>query len=73
MAKTTAESKSSIPFANQRDERKFLKSSTRSTSLSGTKDFGKLRTAEADKIRCGRRYFAALDVDFSVVMGASEI
>ena len=39
----------------------------------GTKDFEKLRNAEADKIRCGRRHFEALAVDFSVVTSASEI
>jgi type III restriction enzyme len=39
----------------------------------GTKDFEKLRNAEADKLRCGRRHFEALDVDFSVVTAASEI
>ena len=39
----------------------------------GTKDFEKLRNAEADKLRCGRRHFEALDVNFSVVTAASEI
>lgn len=39
----------------------------------GTKDFEKLRNAEADKIRCGRRHFEALAVDFNVVTSASEI
>jgi type III restriction enzyme len=39
----------------------------------GTKDFEKLRNAEADKIRCGRRHFEALDFDFSVVTSVSEV
>ncbi len=39
----------------------------------GTKDFEKLRNSEAEKIRCGRRHFEALSVDFSVVTSASEI
>ncbi|MEQ1653132.1 MAG: DEAD/DEAH box helicase family protein [Hyphomicrobium sp.] len=39
----------------------------------GTKDFEKLRTMEADKIKCGRRHFEALDVPFSVVTKASEV
>jgi len=33
----------------------------------------KLRNSEADNIRCGRRHFEALAVDFEVVTGASEI
>jgi type III restriction enzyme len=39
----------------------------------GTKDFEKLRNSEADKIRCGRKHFEALDVDFAVAVSASEI
>ena len=39
----------------------------------GTKDFEKLRNSEADKIRCGRKHFEALDVDFAVVVGANEV
>ena len=38
-----------------------------------TKDFLKLRTAEADKVRCGGRHFAAIDVSFSVVTSADEV
>lgn len=38
-----------------------------------TKDFLKLRSSEADKVRCGARHFEALDVDFAVVIGADEI
>lgn len=43
------------------------------TSLYHAKDFEKLRNSEADKIRCGRRHFEALAVDFNVVTSASEI
>lgn len=39
----------------------------------GTKDFEKLRNAEADKIRCGRKHFEALNVDFDVVTKAGEV
>lgn len=39
----------------------------------GTKDFEKLRNIEAEKIRCGRKHFESLDVDFAVVTSASEV
>ena len=39
----------------------------------GTKDFLKLRTAEADKVRCGQRHFEALGVSFAVVMTAEDV
>mgnify|MGYP001453103597 CR=1 FL=1 len=39
----------------------------------GTKDFEKLRNSEADKIKCGRKHFEALDMDFGVVTNAREI
>lgn len=39
----------------------------------GSKEFQKLRNSEADKIRCGRRHFEALDVNFAVVTTASEV
>ncbi|MBI2908723.1 MAG: DEAD/DEAH box helicase family protein [Chloroflexi bacterium] len=39
----------------------------------GTRDFLKLRTSEADKVRCGQRHFEALDVSFEVVTSASEV
>jgi len=39
----------------------------------GTKDFEKLRNIEAYKIRCGRRHFEELDVNFEVVTKASEV
>ena len=32
-----------------------------------TKDFLKLRTTEADKVRCGQQHFKALGVPFDVV------
>jgi type III restriction enzyme len=38
-----------------------------------TKDFLKLRNIEADKVRCGKRHFEAIGVDFDVVVGASEV
>ena len=40
---------------------------------SNSKDHLKLRTSEADKIRCGKRHFEALGVDFEVVSRADEI
>jgi type III restriction enzyme len=39
----------------------------------GTKDFLKLRTSEADKVRCGQRHFEAIGVPFKVVVSASEV
>jgi len=39
----------------------------------GTKDFEKLRNIEAEKIRCGRKHFECLNVDFDVVTSAKEV
>ena len=39
----------------------------------GTKDFLKLRTTEADKVRCGKAHFDALGVPFAVAVSASEV
>lgn len=39
----------------------------------GTKDFLKLRTTEADKIRCGVQHFKELNVDFEVAVSADEV
>ncbi len=39
----------------------------------GTKDFLKLRTTEAEKLRCGQRHFDALGVPFAVVVSADEV
>lgn len=39
----------------------------------GTRDFEKLRNSEADRIRCGRRHFEALEVGFDVVVQAGEV
>ncbi len=39
----------------------------------GTKNFEKLRGTEADKIKCGRRHFKSLGVDFDVVTSAAEV
>lgn len=39
----------------------------------GTKDFLKLRTTEADKVRCGKRHFEALGVPFEVVTSANDV
>ena len=38
-----------------------------------TKDFLKLRTTEADKVRCGQRHFETLGVPFAVAVTADEI
>ncbi|HNB53942.1 MAG TPA: hypothetical protein PK530_18490, partial [Anaerolineales bacterium] len=38
-----------------------------------TRDFLKLRTSEADKVRCGQRHFEALGVGFEVVVSAGEV
>lgn len=39
----------------------------------GTKDFMKLRTSEADKVRSGERHFDALGVPFAVAVTAAEV
>jgi type III restriction enzyme len=39
----------------------------------GTRDFLKLRTSEADKVRCGQRHFEELGVPFAVVVTADEV
>lgn len=39
----------------------------------GTKDFLKLRTIEADKVRCGKKHFETLDVPFAVAVTADEV
>lgn len=39
----------------------------------GTRDFLKLRTSEADKVRCGMRHFETLEVPFAVVVSADEV
>lgn len=38
-----------------------------------TKDFLKLRTTEADKVRCGQKHFDALGTSFAVVVNADEV
>ena len=39
----------------------------------GTRDFLKLRTSEADKVRCGMKHFEAIEVPFAVVVSADEV
>jgi type III restriction enzyme len=39
----------------------------------GTKDFLKLRTTEADKVRCGQKHFETLGVPFAVAVTANEV
>ncbi len=39
----------------------------------GTRDFLKLRTREADKVRCGQKHFEALGVPFAVAVSADEV
>jgi type III restriction enzyme len=38
-----------------------------------TKNFERLRNYEAEKIRCGRKHFDALEVNFDVVTSAAEV
>lgn len=38
-----------------------------------TRDFLKLRTTEADKVRCGEKHFATLGVPFAVAISADEV
>ena len=39
----------------------------------GSKDFERLRTSEAYKVRCGRKHFETIGVDYKVVASASEV
>ncbi len=39
----------------------------------GTRDFLKLRTSEADKVRCGQKHFETIGVPFAVVTSADEV
>jgi type III restriction enzyme len=39
----------------------------------GTRDFLKLRTMEADKVRCGQKHFELLGVPFAVAVTADEV
>jgi type III restriction enzyme len=39
----------------------------------GTRDFLKLRTVEADKVRCGKRHFETLGMPFAVAVSADEV
>ena len=39
----------------------------------GTKDFLKLRTSEADKVRCGKKHFDTLGVPFAVAVTADDV
>jgi len=39
----------------------------------GTRDFLKLRTAEADKVRCGQRHFEAIGVSFDVAVYGKDV
>jgi type III restriction enzyme len=50
------------------DETLYLVRETKST-----KDFLKLRTSEADKVRCGEKHFETLGVPFKVVVSADEV
>jgi type III restriction enzyme len=50
------------------DETLYLVRETKST-----KDFLKLRTTEADKVRCGQRHFDAIGTSFAVVTSADEV
>ena len=50
------------------DETLYLVRETKST-----KDFLKLRSSEADKVRCGERHFEALGVPFAVAVTADDV
>lgn len=39
----------------------------------GTKDFEKLRNSEADKVRCGRKHFETLGIDFQVIVESKDL
>jgi len=39
----------------------------------GTRDFLKLRTSEADKVRCGQKHFEELGLELEVSISADEV
>jgi type III restriction enzyme len=39
----------------------------------GALDFMKLRTGEADKVRCGEKHFEALGVPFALAVSADDV
>jgi SNF2 family DNA or RNA helicase len=55
-------------IVKHKDETLYLVRETKST-----KDYLKLRTTEADRVRCGEQHFKALDVPFAVVKEANEV
>lgn len=55
-------------IVKQNDETLYLVRETKST-----KDFEKLHNSEAYKIKCGKKHFDTLGVDFAVVVEAKEI
>lgn len=55
-------------IVKQEDESIYLVRETK-----GTRDAEKLRNVEADKIKCGRRHFEALAMDYKVVITSGEI
>lgn len=50
------------------DQKLYLVRETKSTH-----NFLKLRTSEADKVRCGQRHFESLGVSFAVAVSADEV
>jgi type III restriction enzyme len=55
-------------IVKQEDQTIYLVKETK-----GTKDFLKLRTIEADKVRCGKKHFETLGVPFAVAVTADEV
>ncbi len=55
-------------IVKHQDETLYLVRETKST-----KDFLKLRTTEADKVRCGEQHFKALNIPFAVVTNSAEV
>lgn len=55
-------------IVKKNDETLYLVRETKSTH-----DFMQLRNNEADKVRCGKKHFEALDVPFAVVVNAEEV
>jgi type III restriction enzyme len=43
------------------------------TCIRDTKNFEKLRNSEADKIKCGRKYFEDIGVNFNVITISAEV
>lgn len=74
---TTTPSATSTPIGAYNPDWAILKHDGQALYLvretKGTKDILKLRSDEADKVRCGLKHFEALNVDFAVAVDGNDV